>query len=137
MDSFAQLAQVDVLVVLVPISASSVDLEDLPTMVSVITLVLQDQLLQTTQLLVLIATLHVLLVSNILPNVLHVPHVVAHSSTSNVLLLALLEPTPLTELVNIVLIVVLHASDQTLLAQAVQLERFFTMVPAMINAPSS
>jgi len=79
----------------------------------------------------------VLLVSNILPNVLPVHHAVVHSSTSNALLLALLEPTPLTVLANIVLIIVLHASAQTPPAQAAPLERFFTMVPVMINAPTS
>ena len=43
MDSFAHLAQMDVLVAPDPTSASSADLEDLPTTVSVITVVLQDQ----------------------------------------------------------------------------------------------
>lgn len=137
MDSFAHPAQLDVLAALDLTFASSADQEDLPTTVSVTTVALQDQLLQTTQLLVLIAMLHVLPVLNILPNVLPVPHAVAHSSTSNALLLALLEPTPSMELVNIVLTVVLLVSDQTLPALAAPLERFFIMVLAMINAPTS
>ena len=60
MDSFAHPAQLDALAALDPTSASSADLEDLPTTVSVTTLALQDQLLQTTQLLALIAMFHVL-----------------------------------------------------------------------------
>lgn len=133
MDLLAHPAQVDVLAALDPTFVLSADQEDLPTTVSVITLALQVQLLQTTRLPALIAMLLVLLVFNIHPSVLLVIHAAAHSSTSNVLPHAQLELTQLTEPANTVLIAALLALDPILLAQVALLERFFTTVLVMIN----
>lgn len=136
-DSSAQPAPVDASAALDPTSASSAEPEDSPTMVSATILVLQDQSPPTTQPPVSTAMLPAPPASSTHPSVPPVPHAVAHSSTSNVLLLALLEPTPSMELANSAPTAVLLVLDQTLPVLAAPVERSSSTEPATTNAPSS
>ena len=92
-----------------------------------------DQLLVIV-LLVFLAIPHVPPVLDILANVHHAQVAAVVFSTSNVLVTAQLELSLSMELANIALTLVLPALEAILLVLPAQLVKFFTMVPATLNA---